>query len=162
MLKYNRINPSFSVIAVSLIKKSFLNNYLSFLTFSKGSRVSFENNFDSNHRIIQGVIPDLCYWKIYVSESACAICSKTNENQSIFRLFVWMFCRIDEKLFFYWFLTQKSENFPVFMALTGWRKIPKVKPIVSQTLECGLSKNYFQIKTTIHSTEPLLIELGPV
>ena len=37
LLKYNRSSPSLSVISFSLIKKSFLNDYLSFLTFYKGS-----------------------------------------------------------------------------------------------------------------------------
>ena len=40
--------------------------------------MSFENNFDSNRRIIHGVIPDFC-------EIVCAICLETNENQSVFR-----------------------------------------------------------------------------
>ena len=34
-------------------------------------------------------------------------------------LFVWMLCRIDEKLFVYWFLTQKSEFFSVFRILAS-------------------------------------------
>ena len=57
-------------------------------------------------------------------------------------LFVWMLCRIDENLFFYWFLIQKSENFSVFRILAGRWKIPKAKPIVSQTLECALPQKF--------------------
>ena len=61
-LKYNHSSPPLSVISVQLNKETIfmLNDYLSFLTFYKGSYVSFENNFDSNHRIIYVVIPDLC------------------------------------------------------------------------------------------------------
>ena len=46
------------------------------------------------------------------------------------------------KIVLYWFLTQKSENFPFFRVLAGRWKIPKAKPIVSQTLECGLPQKY--------------------
>ena len=109
LLKYNCSGPSL----FSLINKSFLKDYLSFLTFYKGSKASFENDIDSNHRIIQGVIPVLCQ-----GNCMCNLLKKkkTNENQSIFG-FVWMLCRTDEKLFFYWFLTQTSENFSVFRSV---------------------------------------------
>ena len=63
----------------------------------------------------------------------------------------WSWSRIDEKLFFQWFLTLKSENFSVFRILAGRWKIPKAKPIVSQTLECGLPQKFpTQIKLALY------------
>ena len=61
--------------------------------------MSFENDIDSNHRIIHGVIPDLL---------PVEFVQKQTKTSPYLDLFVWMLCRIYEKIFFYyWFLTQK-------------------------------------------------------
>ena len=69
-------------------------------------------------------------------------------------LFAWMLCRIDEKVLFYWFLTQQSENFPVFMADVGMWFTPD-RPRLSAIL--GLvGTNISDVVSLLYGYSPLL------